>query len=124
VFEFVLEIAVTFEDLLEIVAGVGHAMFELVHFMFDLLETTKRGERRLVNRRTGLEVNMLVQQTQLHAARTHHITTIRGFITSDETKDRALTGAIAAYQSNVLARIHLQRRAAQDVLNAVRFMNL
>jgi hypothetical protein len=69
-------------------------------------------------------VNVLVQQTQFDSARAHDVTTIRGFITSDETKDRALTGAVATYQPNVIARIHLQRRATQDVLDAVRFMNI
>jgi hypothetical protein len=99
-------------------------MLELVHLVFDLLQPTKRSERRLVNRRAGLEVNVLVQQAQLHSARAHHVATIRCLITSDETKDRALAGAVSAYQSDVFARIHLQRRAAQDVLNAVRLMNI
>jgi hypothetical protein len=67
-------------------------------------------------------VNVLVQQTEFHSARAHDVTTIRRFITSDETKDRALTGAIAAYKANVLAGIHLHGGAAQDILNAVRFV--
>ena len=62
VFELVLQIAVAFENLVEIVAGVGHAMLQLVHLMFDLLQAAKRSERRLVNRRAGFEVNVLVQQ--------------------------------------------------------------
>jgi len=94
-------------------------MLKLMHLMFDLLQTSKRGERRLMNSRAGLEVNVLVQQSEFHSARAHDVTTIGGFITSDETKDRALTGAIAAYKTDVLAGIDLQRRASQDVLNAV-----
>jgi hypothetical protein len=61
-----------------------------------------------MNRRTGLEVNVLVQQTEFHSARAHDVTTICRFITSDETKDRTLTGAVAAYKSDVLTRIDLQ----------------
>jgi hypothetical protein len=99
-------------------------MLQLVHLMFDLLQTTKGSKRRLMNRRTRLEVNMLVQQSEFHSARAHDVTTIRGFIASDEAKDRALTGAVAAYQADVLARIYLQRRASQDILNAVRLMNI
>jgi hypothetical protein len=37
---------------------------------------------------------MLVQQTQLHAARANYVATIGSFLTSDETKDGALTGAV------------------------------
>jgi hypothetical protein len=77
VFEFVLEIAVAFENLLEIVAGIGHAMLQLMHLVFDLLQTSKGGKRRLMNGRTRLEVNVLVQQTKLHSARTYDVTTIR-----------------------------------------------
>jgi len=99
-------------------------MLQLVHLMFDLLQTSKCGERRLMNCRAGLEVNMLVQQTEFHSARAHDVATICRFITSDETKDRALTGAVAAYKSDVLTRIDLQRCTSQDVLNAVRFVNL
>ena len=77
-----------------------------------------------MNRRTRFEVNVLVQQTEFHSARTHDVTTIGRFIASDETKDRALTGAVTAYKSDVLTRIYLQRCASQDVLNAVRFVNL
>ena len=36
--EFVLQIAVTLENLFQIVAGVGHAMLQLVHLVFDLLQ--------------------------------------------------------------------------------------
>jgi hypothetical protein len=95
-----------------------------MHLMFDLLQTTKGGQRRLVNCRTGFEVNVLVQQTELQAARAYDVTTIRRFITSDKTKDRALTGAVPAYQAGVLTGIDLHGRASQHVLNAVRFMNI
>ena len=72
-----LQIAVALENLFQIVAGVSHAMLELVHLVFDLLQMTKRRERRLVDRRAGLEVNVLVQQAELHAARAHHVAAIR-----------------------------------------------
>jgi hypothetical protein len=124
VFEFVLEVAVTFENLFEIVAGIRHAMLQLVHLMFDLLQTSKGSKRRLMNRRTRFEVNVLVQQTKLHSTRAHDVTTIRRFITSDETKDRAFPGPVASYQAHVLTRIYLQRRTAQNILNTVRLMNI
>ena len=77
-----------------------------------------------MNRRTRFEVNVLVQQTELHSTRPHDVATICRFITPDKSKDRALTGAIAAYKADVLTRIDLQRCASQDVLNAVRLINI
>ena len=106
--ELVLQIAVALENFFQVVAGVRHAMLQLVHLMFDLLQTTKRGERRLVDRRARFEMNVLVQQAQLHAARAHHVATIRCLFTSDEPKDRALAGAVSTYKSNVLAGVHLE----------------
>jgi len=75
-----------------------------------------------MDRRTGFEVNMLVQQAQLQSTRTDHVATIRGLITSDETKDRALAGAVSTDESDVFSSIYLQRRASQHVLNSVGLM--
>jgi hypothetical protein len=98
-------------------------MLELVHLVFDLLQTAERCERRFVDRRTGFEVNVLVQQAELDAPRTHDIAAIRRLVTSDETEDRTLAGAVSTYKSDVLSRIDLQRRASQHVLSAVGLMN-
>ena len=73
--------------------------------------------------RARLEVNVLVQQAQLHAARADHVAAIRCLITSDETEDRALAGAVSTYKSDVFSGVHLQRGASQDILNAVGLMN-
>lgn len=72
----------------------------------------------------GFEVNVLVQEAELDAARTHNIAAIRRLITSDETKDRALAGAVSTDESDVFARIHLQGTTTQHVLDAVRFVNV
>jgi hypothetical protein len=108
---------------LQIVAGISHAMLELVHLVLDLLETAKRSERRLMDRRAGLEVNVLVQQAEFHATGTHDVAAIRCLIASDETKDRALSGAVAADKTDVFTGIHLQCGATQNVLSAVGFVN-
>ena len=76
-----------------------------------------------MDRRSGLEVDVLVQQAELHSARTHDVTTIRCLIASDETEDRALAGAVAADEPDVFTGVHLQRGAAQDILSAVGFKN-
>ncbi len=118
-----LQIAIALEDLFQIVAGVCHAMLQLVHLVLDLLQTTEGSERRFVDGRAGLEVNVLVQQAELHSARAHDVTTIRCLIPSDETEDRALAGPVAADEPDVFTRIHLQRSAAQDILGAVGFID-
>jgi hypothetical protein len=95
-----------------------------MHLVFDLLQPTESGEGRLVDRRSGFEVNVLVQQAQFHSARAHNVATVRRFITSNKPKDRAFAGAVPAYQSHVFAGIYLQGRASQDILNTVRLMNI
>jgi hypothetical protein len=97
-------------------------MLQLVHLMFDLLKPAKRRKRRLMHRRSRLEVNMLVQQAQLDAARADHVAAIRCLITSDKAKDRALSRSVSTYKSYVFARVHLQRGASQDILNTVGLM--
>ena len=75
-----------------------------------------------MDRRTGLEVHVLVQQTQTHTTRTHDVATIGGLFASDETKDRALARAVSTYESDVFTGIDLQGRAAQHVLNTIGLM--
>ena len=72
--------------------------------------------------RSGLEVYVLVQQSELNAARTDDVATIRCLITSDKTEDRALSSAVSAYKSYVFSWVYLERRASQHILNAVGLM--
>jgi hypothetical protein len=76
-----------------------------------------------MDRRSGLEVYVLVQQAQLNAASAHYVTAIRCLITSDKTEDRAFSSAVSAYKSYVFSRVYLERRASQHILNAVGLMN-
>lgn len=76
-----------------------------------------------MDRGSGLEVYVLVQQAELNAARAHYVATIRCLITSDETEDRTLAGAVSTYKSDVFSGIDLQGRASQHVLSAVGLMN-
>ena len=75
-----------------------------------------------MDRGTGLEMDVLVQQAQLNTTRTHHVSTIRRLIATDETEDRALPRAVSADKSYMFSRVHLQGRAAQHVLNSVGLM--
>ena len=52
VLKLMLQIAVTLEHLFQIVTHFGHAMLELVHLMFDLLQTTESRECRFVHGRS------------------------------------------------------------------------
>jgi len=99
-------------------------MLKIVHLVFDLLESTKGSECRLVDRRTRLEMNMLVQQSQLQTTSAHDVAAIGSLVTPDETKDRAFARSVSTYQADVFTRVHLQRCAAQDILNTVRFVNV
>lgn len=76
-----------------------------------------------MNRGAGLEVNVLVQEAELYAARTHDVAAIRSFVGSDKTEDRAFAGAVSPDQSDVLSGVDLQRRASQHVLSAVGLIN-
>jgi hypothetical protein len=67
---------------------------------------------------------MLVQQAQLQTTSAYYVATIRRLVASDKPKDRAFTGAVSTYEADVFTRVHLQRSAAQDILNTVRFMNV
>ena len=76
-----------------------------------------------MDRRSGLEVYVLVQQAQLNAPRADDVATICGLITSDKTEDRTFSSAVSAYKSYVFSRVYLERRASQHILNAVGLMN-
>lgn len=76
-----------------------------------------------MDRRSGLEVYVLVQQAQLNAACADYVATIRCLITSDKTEDRTFSGAVSAYKSCVFSWVYLERRASQHILNAVGLMN-
>jgi hypothetical protein len=106
-FELVLKIAVTREHLFQIFARVGHAMLKLVHFVLNLLKPAERGERRFVNRRARLEMNMLREQAKPQAARPHDVAAVGRFFSGDEPKDCRLACAVATDKSDVLARIDL-----------------
>jgi len=95
--KFMLQIAVTLENFVELVAGIGHAMLKIVHLVFDLLESTKGSECRLVDRRTRLEMNMLVQQSQLQTTSAHDVAAIGSLVTPDKTKDRAFARSVSTY---------------------------
>src|SRR5258708_9962493 len=69
-------------------------------------------------------MNMLVQESQTQTSRTNHIASIGSLVTADKSKDRSFARAVSSYQADVLACVYLQRSAAQDILHAVRLMNL
>ena len=79
-------------------------MLQLVHLVLNLLETAESGERRLVDGRAWFEMNVLVQQPELNAARPDDVAAVGGFVKPDEAEDRALAGAVAADQSDLVAR--------------------
>jgi hypothetical protein len=99
-------------------------VFEGVHFVLDLLEVAEGGERRFVDGRTGFKVHMLFEQTEAQSAHAHNVAAVGGFLAGDQAKNRRFTGAVPAHQPDVLARIDLERRAAQNLLRGVGFFDV
>jgi len=93
-----------------------------VHLVFDLLQMPKRRQRRLVNGRAGLEMNVLSQQTETHSSRTDDLAAIRWLFIIDESKNCCLAGSVSTHQPDMFTWINLQRDAAQDILRAVRLI--
>jgi len=93
-----------------------------VHLVLNLLQPAEGSQSRLMNRRSGFEVNMLVKPTKFDDAGTHHLATVSSLLSSHQPEDRALAGAISTDKADVFAGIDLQRRAAQDVLRPIRLM--
>jgi hypothetical protein len=99
-------------------------MLKLVHLVLYLLQVSEGRECGFMNGRTRLEVYVLREQAETHAARTHNVAFVRHFLAADETKDGRLPRPVAPYQSGMLALVDLQRCAAQDILRAIGFVNV
>src|SRR5688572_33425512 len=99
-------------------------MFQLVHFMFDLLQVAKGSESRFVHCGARFKMHVLREESQLHSPRTHDIAAIRRLFTTDQPKNCRLASATPAHQTDMLAGIYLEGNAAQNIVRAVRFMNL
>ena len=69
-------------------------------------------------------MNVLREQAETHPARAHNVSAIRSLFITDEAKDSRLPSAVPAHKPSVLTRIYLHGRATQDILRAVRFMNV
>jgi hypothetical protein len=82
-------------------------MFELVHFMFNLLEMTKRRECGLMHGCAGLEMDVLGKETEAYAARAYHLTLVGLLLTVNQSKHRGLAGSVSSDQTDVLAGIDL-----------------
>ena len=122
--ELVLQLAVAFEHRVQIVGRFGHAVFELVHLVLYRLKLAEGRERGFVDGRARLEVNVLFEQAEPQAARTHNVAAIRRLFAVDEAEQGGLARAVAAHQPDVLAGVDLQRRAAQDLLRRVGLVNV
>jgi enoyl-CoA hydratase/carnithine racemase len=71
-----------------------------------------------------LEINMLGEQSEVESARTHHIAAIGRLFAADQAKQSGLARAVAPDETDMLARIDLERCAAQHILGTVRLMNI
>jgi hypothetical protein len=99
-------------------------MLKLVHLVLYLLKMSEGSERGFMHGRAFLEMNMLRQKSETHAACAHNVSAIRRFFTAHQTEHGRLPRAVSPDESDVLARINLHGCAPQDILRAVRFMNV
>jgi hypothetical protein len=99
-------------------------MLKLVHLVLDALKFAEGRERRLVDGRARLEINMLFEQSEPDAACAHNVAAVGRLFACDEAEQSGLARAVATNKPDVLAGVDLQRRAAQNVLRAVRFENV
>jgi hypothetical protein len=99
-------------------------VFELMHLVLYVLKLFEGGERGLVDGRARLEVYVLFEQAEAYAARTHNVAAVVRLLARDEPEEGGLARAVAADEPDVLAGVDLQRRAAQNVLRGVRFVNV
>ena len=72
----------------------------------------------------GLELHVLSKQTEPHSACANDVAAIRRLLTADQPKYCGLAGPVATNEADVLAGIYLKRRSTEDILSAVRFVNV
>jgi len=99
-------------------------MLELVHLVLNLLQVTKRRKRGFMNSRSRFKMYMLLKQSKFQALRSDYLALIGRFLAINEAKDRCLAGAIATYEPDVLAGVYLERSTTQNILRAVRFVDI
>src|SRR5205085_1532828 len=124
VLELVLEVAVAREHRVEVFRRFCHSVFELVHLVLDALKLAEGRERGLVYGRARLEVNVLFEEAQSESARAHNVAAVSRLLARDKAEQSGLPRAVSPDKPDVLARVDLKRRAAQDLLRAVRLLNI
>ena len=62
---------------------------------------------------------VLRQQTKAHTPRADHIAAVRRLFSADQSKNCCLARTVASHKSNMIARVHLERNATQDIVRAV-----
>ena len=77
-----------------------------------------------MDRRSSIEMYMLLEQTRFQPPGSYDLATIGRFLAINEAKDRCLARTIATHEADVLAGVYLERGAAQNILRAVRFVDI
>jgi hypothetical protein len=119
-----LEVAVAFEHRVEIVGRLGHAVFEFVHLVLDLLEASEGCERRFMDGHARLEIDVLFEQAEFESTRTHYVAAVGRLFAANQAKQGGLARAVAPDEADMLARVDLERHAAQHILRAVRLIDI
>jgi hypothetical protein len=67
---------------------------------------------------------MLRQQTQPNAASPNHVTAVRGILARNKSKHGRLARTVSANQTDMFTGINLERCTTQNILRAIRFVNI
>ena len=106
------------------IRGVGEIVLDGPHLPFDRQHV---GERRLdviEERHPRLGVEMLPDVADGQPRGAEHLAVIGVFLLQQQPEKRRLPGAVAADEADLLARIVLPRRPFDDVMRAVRFLDV
>jgi hypothetical protein len=120
-----LEIAVGVHGFVKRLAGrFSHHVFKPGYLGLDLVQLLKNRDCLVANAVVPGECRLLFEQANAEAPQQHDFTAIRLFTPGDESKDGSLARAVATYQANAFAWVDLKRRATQDSLGTIGFVNV
>jgi hypothetical protein len=123
----VLQLGVFVQQLLVLglaLGGVREVVLDRTHLALDPQHLRERGLHEVEQRHPRLGVEVLSDMAEGHVVRADDLPVIGLFLLQQEPEDGRFSGPVAADQTDVLAGIVLPRDALQDVVRAIRFLNV
>jgi len=121
----VLQLRVFLEDAVVIGAGgVGEIVLDRAHFLLDGQDFRKRRLHVIEQRHPLFGIEVLADVPDREARSANDLAAVGLFLFEQKFEERGLPRAVAADESDFLARIMLPRQAAQDVVRSVRLLDI